>query len=231
MKTIVHIGQHKTATTSIQRVLTEQREWLISQGVWFPLPMTDPDQPSHYPLNVYCLESGRMSPKKAKLLTHDPAEFLAIQRGLKDHIRDNYQQAKAQGCDRVIWSNEGLYLLNSVPEYQRLHDLFTAHSEQVTCVCCFRAVDSFRASYIRQLHKSGFDNSTVPDSFCYTEPDSWLFDYERKKGLLRQVFKDHVSCLEYQPEGMVERFMRALGLQLPGLQELYLNQTKPPGKA
>lgn len=36
MKLILHIGTHKTATTTIQKVLAKNRENLIKQGIWYP---------------------------------------------------------------------------------------------------------------------------------------------------------------------------------------------------
>ena len=52
--------------------------------------------------------------------------------------------------------------------------------------------------------------SDNPDSYRYLEPDSWLFDYTKKKAQLAKVF-DKVLFLDYNRDDMVRVFMDSIG--------------------
>ncbi len=226
MKTLIHIGQHKTASTSIQNTLVNNRSSLLQAGLWYPTALAGIDFPSHYQLNIYCLDEARFSHKKAKLKEKNPQQLNVILTDLVDEVNKQYKMAQANDCHTVLWSNEGLYLLNSLHEYQKLYDLFKPYSEELTVMCCFREIDSFKKSYIRQLYKSGFQPSKDNDSFCYVEADSWLFDYERKKMLLDAVFFNKTVVFDYVESGMVELFLKKAGFSELDLGELRLNQSK-----
>lgn len=225
MKTLIHIGQHKTASTSIQNTLVNNHSRLINAGLWYPTELAGIEFPSHYPLNIYCLDENRLSHKKAKLMNSNPKHIKSIKNLLLDDIAFQYKQAQNSGCHTVLWSNEGLYLLNSIDEYQRLYDLFSPFSEQIKVVCCFREVNAFKKSYTNQLYKSGFQTSKDNDSFCYVEPDSWLFDYIRKQQILSQVFNNQTEFFDYTNTGMVELFLTKAGFPNLKLEELQLNKS------
>jgi hypothetical protein len=236
MRTTIHIGQHKTGTTSIQHYLREKSHDLAKRGLYVPDRIMGFGDPSHFILNIYALNSNRMSSKKEELLKKRNTQFFGIfsinpdkligGQGVKlrTDIRKHYQRAVSLGCNDIIWSNEGLYLLNSQEEYGRLADLFSTYSERLRCVCCFRDIESYRNSYIRQLKSQGIPLSQDPDSYRYVEHDSWLFDYKRKEQLLRRAF-DEVILLKYSPEGMVNSFMDSIGYSVSNGDEFRLNVT------
>jgi hypothetical protein len=70
---------------------------------------------------------------------------------------------------------------------------------------------SYRESYIEQLGRQNIPLSNNPDSYRYLEPDSWLFDYKRKKELLSEVF-DKGTYFLYDPNDNVKNFMETIGL-------------------
>jgi hypothetical protein len=236
MRTTIHIGQHKTGTTSIQHYLREKSHDLAKRGLYVPDQIMGFGDPSHFILNIYALNSNRMSSKKEELLKKRNTQFFGIfsinpgelvgGQGVKlrTDIQKHYQRAVSLGCNDIIWSNEGLYLLNSQEEYGRLVDLFSTYSERLRCVCCFRDIESYRNSYTRQLKSQGISLSRDPDSYRYVEYDSWLFDYKRKERLLRRAF-DEVILLEYSPEGMVNSFMDSIGYSVSNGDEFRLNVT------
>ena len=181
MKTIIHIGQHKTGTTSIQRFLQDNKITLTKNGLYVPSKIAGYNYPSHFILNVYALADDRYSSKKEKIIAEKGKHYLSeLKIVLKKDIEQIYKDALYKKCDKVLWSNEGLYLLNTVTEYKRLKQLFSEYSTEIEVVCCFRDVKSYRESYIKQLGKQKISLSNNPDSCRYFEPDSWLFDYERK---------------------------------------------------
>ena len=223
MRTIIHVGQHKTGTTSIQNYLRNRRGDLAREGLYVPDSLMGSDNPSHFLLNVYALHKHRLSSRKEKLLATKPPEyFVGLEARLRNDISRHYQAAEQQGCKDVIWSNEGLYLLNSPEEYKRLFDLFAKHSSKIVCVCCFRDVESYRTSYMNQLMKQRISFSEDKDSYRYVKPDSWLFDYKRKEEILKRVF-DEVVCFSYNKENNVKCFMEQIGYSATNADSIRLN--------
>ncbi len=226
MKTIIHIGQHKTATTSIQKTLMNDSQKCKNSGLYFATELGGEKYHSHYPLNLYCLDDDRFSPKKEKILRSKGAAYLQqLKSQLPQQIEQHYINAREQNCDTVIWSNEGLYLLNSLVEYQRLYDLFSKNSSEMICVCCFRDVKSFQSSYKKQLKSTGFELSPKQGCYNYIEDDSWLFDYDFKKELVRKVFGNNGVFLTYQKTGMVNYFFKCLGYNNLVFDEVRMNIT------
>jgi len=183
MKTLVHIGSHKTATTSIQSFLQDHTEELLRYGYYFPTKLATVSSSSHWPLSIYALQEMRCSPMKELILADYGPEYLAnIIREVESDVKTHYSAAKKYNCHTVIWSNEGLFLLRYSSEYRRLRNLFLGLSPKVDVVCCFRNKSDFKKSYINQL--SRMDTPPITDdsdSYRYTEDDSWLFDYAKKK--------------------------------------------------
>ncbi len=68
MKTVIHIGQHKTGTTSIQHYLQDNREALAQHGLYVPSEIAGYSNPSHFILNVYALAEERYSSMKEEII-------------------------------------------------------------------------------------------------------------------------------------------------------------------
>lgn len=210
MRTIIHIGQHKTGTTSLQHYLQNNQKELLDQGVYIPNSLVGVCHPSHYLLNVYSLSKKRLSPMKEVLLKNEPSEFFNnLEVRLKADIARHYKLANKKKCTDIIWTNEGLYLLNSMDEYTKLINLFKKHSNNIVCVCCFREISSFRKSYAKQLIKQGIKFDHTNDSYKNIDSQSWLFDYKRKKKLLKSIF-NHTIFIPYNPKDMISTFMQHL---------------------
>lgn len=228
MKTIIHIGQHKTATTSIQQFLQDNRKTLARTGLYVPSQIAGHRSPSHFILNVYALATDRFSSQKDRIIAQNGKNYISeLESVLRKDIEKIYEKAVKNNCDQVIWSNEGLYLLNSVEEYQRLTNLFAQYSTEIEVVCCFRDVASYRESYLRQLQKQEITPSSDPDSYRYLEPDSWLFDYQRKKELLGEVF-NKCNYFTYDPNDNVKKFMEVIGVEVDNSGDYRFNVTGSP---
>lgn len=229
MKTIIHIGQHKTGTTSIQHFLARRRADLAKAGLYVPDSLLGSTDPSHYILNVYALNQDRLSTAKIRMLDTKPPDFFArLRENLEKDIARHYHAANQLGCPDIIWSNEGLYVLNSSEEYERLLDLFRPYSTEVVCLCCLRDVDSYRKSYMAQLKRNGISFSDDRDSYRYVETDSWLFDYRQKETILREVF-ENVILFPYHNRAMVKTFMEQIGYYITddGNPVRYSNGNRP----
>lgn len=229
MRTFIHIGQHKTGTTSIQHCLRLNRGEFIRQGLYLPDSIAGFNNPSHFILNVYSLNTQRQSSMKEKLLSHNmsnPCYMSQLSRNLKKDVAKHYQHAYKEGCTDIIWTNEGLYLLNTVEEYTRLYNLFAPHSTEIICIICFREVESFKRSYTKQLEKQGIPFSENRDSYKYIKDDSWLFNYKEKRKLLHSVFGSGVHVLTYDPDDMIRLFFDKLGYSILPSQVFRLNTSQ-----
>lgn len=225
METIIHIGQHKTGTTSLQKFLHQHTAKLKAQGFYYTDTVLDYIHTSHYVLNLYALKPDRYSSMKDKVVQTRGEEHLhQLQEDLPSAIKQIYAEAARSGCDKVIWSNEGLYLLNTVEEYQKLFQLFAPFSSSITAVCCFRNKESYSISYAKQLRKQGISQVDQPDSYRYVKPDSWLFDYDRKKTLLAQVF-DRTLYWDYDKEDNISCFLNLFGIEIDAPTRVRLNIT------
>jgi hypothetical protein len=230
LKTIIHIGQHKTGTTSIQRFLQDNRKALVQHGFYVPGKIAGYSHPSHFILNVYALAEERFFSMKEKIISNKGMEYLSnLEIDLKKDIGHIYNEALQQKYNKIIWSNEGLYLLNTKIEYKRLFDLFSEYSTEIEAVCCFRDVKSYRESYKKQLAKQNISFSDNPDSYRYVEIDSWLFKYKRKKDLLSQVF-DKCTHFSYDPKDNVSKFLEAIHINGISTSNYRLNITEETHK-
>ncbi len=226
MKTIIHIGQHKTGTTSIQKFLQDNRVSLMRNGLYVPSNIAGYNHPSHFVLNIYSLADKRYSPMKEKIIKQKGEAYLEkLKLVLENDIERIYEDASQNQCDKVLWSNEGLYLLNSLNEYAKLKSLFSKFSSEIEIVCCFREIESYRQSYIKQLTKNNGTLSDNPDSYRYLAPDSWLLDYSRKKELLSMIF-DQCSYFSYDSNDNVKKFMKSIGFNSVRTETYRLNVTK-----
>lgn len=68
MRSLIHMGQHKTATTSIQHHLKSNREALLKRGLYVANSIAGYDAPSHFILNIYALKENRLSAMKERFL-------------------------------------------------------------------------------------------------------------------------------------------------------------------
>lgn len=217
VETLIHIGQPKTGTTAIQAFLAENREVLINHGVYVPDQVAGFKDRSHFALSVWAIDRDRRSPKKDELgLSRGE-----LDQGLRNSLSFHYHKAKDLNCKFMLWTNEGLYFLNSTQEYQRLVNLSRRFSTKTTAICCFRDKASFLQSWVRQLGRMGVNPSDDIDSYRHVKQNSWLLDYDRKRRLLSESF-DEVVSFEYDPEDNVTRFIELVlaGLQPVGLRSL-----------
>lgn len=224
MKTIFHIGQHKTATTSIQFFLHKNRAQLIEkEKVYYPSVIGGRQDYSHYMLNVVCLAQERLSFKKEQLIkTMGSNAVDSVLTQVKLDIQTAYEEAERRGCEYVLFSNEGLYTLNSLEEYMNLRNLVSAYSTHTTAVCCFRDKVDYRESMLAQIRKAGQKPSTDKDHYLYLEWDSFYFDYAKKRELLATVFDSQIYY-SYRSDSGVKGFLEALKMNTISCEEERLN--------
>jgi len=191
----LHIGTHRTGTTSLQRLLADHRAELRRAGYNFPEGMAWPD-------NHVELWFAAMRPERLQ----DLARFLDWALGrLGDSLtscqdprwfaktRENILQTPG---DDLVYSCEGLCLLRYPDEVERLRLLF--EGADLSVVLVHREPNAFLASYEWAMQITGSTLSEDPDSIMYTRPDSWLVDYEARIVLWEGVLgRRNVHVLDY----------------------------------
>jgi glycosyltransferase involved in cell wall biosynthesis len=126
MRILLHIGTHKTGTTSIQRSLQAQAARLRQQGVWYP-PAGDAQ---HWRL-AYDLRAGNRRPLLAALA-----------------------EARQQGCDTLLLSSEA-FLEQAPFGLARELAFLRQEADEVNIILYLRRQDLYWESLYREAVKNG----------------------------------------------------------------------------
>lgn len=207
----LHIGTHKTGSTSIQQCCYENRPTLEAHGITFPPGERLPS--NHTDLYVAAMRSERDSFAKLKWnLTVGP-EYIAEVQKRWDGILD---AAETPG---VLITNEGLALLRYRDEIEQLKRLIQADANDVQVIVYLREKSAFLASYTRQVfNRPGREPSDDPTSVLYVKPDTWLIDYDQLLAVYREGFgADRVIVQDYdavvaRDGSVVPSFLEQIGV-------------------
>lgn len=167
----IHIGTHKTGSSSLQHWLGSSRERLDQFGFAYFTGAFEPD--NHVELFAVPMRPGREAFAREKYgIVGSEAEL----EGLRDRFRDF---AARHSGHHLILSCEGLSLLRFDDEIERFRSIFEPTDREVIVVLVLRNkadfLDSFRRQIIKHRDRELSDN---PSSVRYVEPDSWLADYD-----------------------------------------------------
>jgi hypothetical protein len=188
-RVLVHVGTHKTGTTSIQGFLRDEEDGLLaSVGGHYPPGFLLPTV--HTDLPLLTIRPERTWPARLRFPETQRGSWQAAARA---HVRRQVVEADA---DLLVYVHEDLSYLRFDDELERLAELFAGRA--VSVVAVLRDDDAFLRSYRSQLAGTGFATSDDPTSFAYVEPDSWLLDHEALLDGYRRWFgADHVTVLDY----------------------------------
>lgn len=212
MKTIyMHIGLHKTGTTSIQHFLQANREEILAHGYDFYQGIDLPE--NHVELHLAAMRVDRESGYKNRTgFIASPEYYKMTQERVCEFVHKS-------SASRLIFSSEGISLLRHSDEMDALKRLFpTAHIEIIVFL---RDPSEYLRSFAKQIRK---DPNTLPkvitsDSFAYTEPDSWLIDYEERLKWFYLAFgRDNVHVVDYDASvrtqgNVIPSFLAAIGIE------------------
>lgn len=218
---VLHIGTHKTGTTSIQHYLGIEEPALEAAGA-----------------AVFRDSSGRVlnkeifhacvSPSRRRLVTPRKAKrrglplLLLFKWRLRQFMRRNPGR-------RIVISCEMLSYLREPAEMRRLRLAFP-RGAKVRVVVCLREKQAFLRSYTAQITKQRFQPSADPRSFAYVEPDSWLLDYDGLLAAFRRL-TDDVVVIDYDEAmrahgNIIPAFCEAAGWPVPSRAALaFLNKS------
>ncbi|MBN8994599.1 MAG: hypothetical protein J0H94_05205 [Rhizobiales bacterium] len=225
----VHAGTHKTGTTSIQKVLADNRDWLAERGL------------------VYARGGGRYGNKHAhhgfaQALIGDDAGKL---RAAREFVRAMAREGKPS--DTLLISAEPIYRHidrgrdrdfygYQAPDYwvrrrAYLHRLAEMLRDfDVTIILFLRDKDAFAQSLYREVTTQGDWAGDFPDFLKAFAP--W-FEYERQIGLFEEAF-GQVVVRDYDASlarGVIRTFFETIGFPVPPASDtVWVNRsvTDPP---
>ncbi len=206
----IHIGKHKTGTTSFQSLLKDHAEALRLHGIGF-LPM-------HLSalMVAVCIRQGLDIPP-IKRLHSERIEFsrdCLIQK-LRDFVANRSHQ-------KVVISNEHFSYFRTQCEVDRLLSVLKSAlgvgREKVAIHVVLRQKDEWLNSYRSQIVNSGLAPSRDKNSPYYCGRDSWLVDDEAIVELWKENFSNF-SLIQYDSADVVSKLI--LSMNLPVALEQY----------
>lgn len=205
---IIHVGIHKTGTTSIQQFLFRNRMSLRALDVDFYSGIHFPS--NHVELHAAAMRLERASPFK---LYGDVIVDETYREQVQSHIRRYIAQSP---CRNVVFSAEGLSYLRYEDEMNRLKAMIPGRHTEI--VMYLRSPASFLASYKRTMKTFELPAEIEKDHFAYTEVDSWLVDFENRLAGFRNAFgARNVTTVCYEAElsisgNVIPSFLEILGV-------------------
>jgi len=180
----VHIGTHKTGTTSFQH-------WLLRH---------EADLRERFGLGVY--HGAFPNAREVGLACASPDRSLPT-RGIPQWVDSEWRRhvgelvaTQLMRDEDLVLSTETLSFLRSTAEVERFARMVSDRNVQILAV--LRNRTDFLRSWSEHLQRDRYRLSKDRNSFAYVEPDSWLADYDTLLGVYREVFgSDNVHVVDY----------------------------------
>lgn len=183
-KIFVHIGTHKTGTTTFQHWLRLNENTLTDR---YGLGVYRGAFPNCREVGLACASPDRALPTRRLSQWVDPE--------WRNHVAGLVAIQLTRPQDLVL-SCEALSFLRTEDEVVRLAAMLTDRDVQI--VATLRNPDDFLRSWTTHLERDRYRLSDDPKSFAYVEQDSWLVDYESLLTPFRRVFgHDRVAVIDY----------------------------------
>ena len=204
----LHVGTHKTGTTSIQAFLESQVAFLRDHGVSFCENLRG--RPNFKDLFQLCVDrSRRRGFRRGR--TWPPRSLRRVL--TRRHIASRLHDIEAGTC---VISSEHLSYLRTPGEIATLRALFPEGC-RFTVVLCLRERAAFLASYRRQLEAQGVPIDPRPGRFNSAGDDSWLLDYGAIEATFRHLTED-VRVIDFDAAvandgNIIHAFCRAIGIE------------------
>lgn len=207
MRTVLHIGMEKTATTSIQKTLASHRTELASEGILYPKFKTNSN------VEVYNYAKGISNLDELRVFNgirnaNDLNSF-------RKYFEEDLTKQLEFDVKTMVLSNENLSSrLFDINELRRLRGFLTELSTEVTVVVYVRNLYSFILSSYSTAVKQG--ETVELYEFIGRDKLKYRFQYEKILNLWRNVFgQDNVIVKNYDDvcvgEGLVSDFFSFIG--------------------
>jgi hypothetical protein len=197
---LIHVGTHKTGTTSLQMLFTRHRAELRDQGILYP-------------------ETGVWS-GGSETESHSNIAWELMGHVLFDStsgtLDDLIDEIAASDCEKVLLSSEEFSCLFNRPERLRdLKDRLEAAGLAPRIALTFRDVDEYAASLYVTLASFAFDMDYVEftervatEGQVTFRQNTYCFDYDLLERTFRDVFgEEAVTCIAYDSRDAVGQFL------------------------
>lgn len=207
MPNLLHIGLHKTGTTSLQAFLRDHEHELQAVGARFPRGLLQLN--CHFELPLALMRTDRYSPSRLKGDDwRDPDWRFDLVQQVTDDLR-------AHPDELTILSCEELSLLRFDDELAQLRQIVG----DADIVVYLRDPRLWLASLRAEQEKIGFGRSPDPNAYNYLEPDSWIADHQARVNSWRRHFSrvrvyNHDTCLA-EDGSVIPAFCRHIGIATP----------------
>jgi hypothetical protein len=193
----LHVGAHKTATTSIQQGLKRYRRALLSSGIKFPLlPGPHGDLEENHSSLLY------------SLFTEIPAEYhINVYHGIATHeaarqLNEQYKEFLASEISTfeekvLIFSGEDMVILGDlgIRKLRAFFSLYSKPGATVKVVCYLCSPHDWFASFVQQAVRGGAVleeamGNRFPDIRAHLEP---FVNHFGKQNVLIRTFEEAVN--------------------------------------
>jgi hypothetical protein len=227
---VLHIGTHKTGSTSLQRYLLDHAGDLARNGI--AVFRGEIREANHIELHLAAMRYERDSFAKlgiCKNLTCD-ADYTR-------HVAEKVQAfVQSRREERIVFTSEDLSWLRYDDEIERLLTILDVGNCEAKVVLYLRNKQDYLRSYTAQIRKvPGRQPSSDPVSCLYVESDTWLTDFDSLAAAYQRGFgADNVIVVDYDHEmkttgNVIPSFLTALELNADELDygSYFLNTTNP----
>ena len=194
---IIHIGTEKTGTSSIQKVLSENRERLIDHNILYPRIF---GKVNHSYLSSACLDDDVFDNLKAHILAHENWTLAQLRSHLQNGFGDELNAHN--NVSRILVSTELIHsrLVRS-SEIERMLDFFSDHVDEIRIILLIRRQDRLAVSRFSTALRAG-----------YTDFDTVFGDlaaHQYTRCPPHKLPNDLLDYYDYQK--LIERFIPYLG--------------------
>lgn len=183
----LHVGLHKTGTTSFQRYCWREHRWLLAQGLAV----------FHWEgeVNVYKLGTSTWRPSTRPLGEAGLPGQLAQQRVWQARLADFAARHPQQN---LLVSTEAISHARTEAEMEALKRILPT-GYRVHALLVTRDKEAWWASCCNQVRKQGRENFSNPNAPEYLDPEGWLMDWDVLRALLR-AHVDELTELPHQSD-------------------------------
>lgn len=168
-RAIVHIGTHKTGTTTFQRWARMNRNEIqkVTGFRFYESMYQNPTPSSHFEFAHLAVRPEQtFEARRFQKNWNDPAH----QKLIREHIE------KQLNGEDIIISSEDLSLIRFHDEVDRFQSLLGAYEPEYIVVR--RDPEDFLRSYRKWMKANSLQESTDSRSHLYLGPDTWLLDVD-----------------------------------------------------
>lgn len=220
----LHVGTHKTGTTSIQQGMVRDKHRYLEQGV---TPYTAPSPRGRLSGHAVALSNAIIRPSVMSLNRLNDPDLRGGMQAYVQQARVMRRFARA-ATDRMLISSEALCFCRTAGERLRLRGLARLCKARIVPILVVRNPDDWRSSWESQLRKSKKawrQIETAPVDT--TVMGDWYYDIAAIRAFWRRIGPtieiDYDQAVE-RDGSVIPSFLNAIGLDSTGFDsEIFVN--------